>query len=185
MRWSVSLVLAALCLAAIGCGDGGDTAGKVSERPAPTAAAAGIDEAGRMHPGPDDRCPVCAMTTADKKLGSAIELDDGRTWYTCGTGCLLKCWLHPEVFLGAGDHKVRRAVTTEFFSGEHRDAAAVVWIAGSDVVGPMGPMMVPVADDAAAARFRERHGGAAEFHLEDLDDTMWRRLTGNQAGPDD
>jgi nitrous oxide reductase accessory protein NosL len=179
MKRTLAAAAAVLCLLAAGCTGSDDAA--MAGRPAPPAAATGLDADGHMHAGPDDRCPVCAMTVADKKLGSAVELADGRTWYTCGTGCLLKCWRNPEFYLGAGEQPVRRAVTRDFFTGEALDAAAAVWVAGSDVVGPMGPMIVPLANAEDAARFRERHGGTLEFRLEELDDALWERITGRQA----
>lgn len=178
-RFLVLTILTVLILAAAGCG--GSTN---DQRTGPTAAKLGLDAEGRMQPGPDDRCPVCAMTTHDRKMGSAIELEDGRTFYTCGTGCMLKCWLHPEVYLGAGEIGVKRAVTTEFFTGQHVDATSVVWVAGSDVVGPMGPMIVPLADESAAASFRERHGGTNTFGLDELDDAGWEAMTGKKVIPD-
>ena len=180
-RPAAALMLALLITA--GCGSGDDTDRTAVAGRSPAAAVQGLDAAGGMHPGADDRCPVCAMTTHDRKMGSAIELNGGGTWYFCGTGCMMKAWLHPEIYLGAGDDTVRRAVTTEFFSGDQLDAAAVVWVAGSDVVGPMGPMIVPVADEAAAERFQERHGGKAVFRLPDLDDAMWESLTGKKVVP--
>jgi len=123
------------------------------------------------------------MTTEDRKMVSAIELGDGRTFYCCGPGCMLRSWLHPDVHLGAGETAVKRAVVTEFYSGEHVDAGGVTWVAGSDVVGPMGPMIVPLADAAVAAKFKERHGGTRTFSLDELDDAGWEAMTGRKAAP--
>ena len=189
MRSRMSALLVALVLTGIVAGCGGDqttedAAAAANKAAGPVAAGQGLDAAGHMHPGPDDRCPVCAMTTHDKKFASAIELDDGRNYYFCGTGCLMKSWLHPEVYLAAGEAGVTRAVTTEYFTGEHVDATTVTFVAGSDIVGPMGPMIVPLADAAAVARFQERHGGKITFTLPELDDAKWESMTGKKALPD-
>jgi nitrous oxide reductase accessory protein NosL len=116
------------------------------------------------------------------KFASAIELGDGVTYYFCGTGCMLRSWLHPKVFLGVAKSQLGRAMTRDYFTGKPLNAARAVWIAGSDVVGPMGPAIVPLADEAAAATFRKRHGGRHTFKLSELDDTKWRMFTGKNPG---
>lgn len=163
-------------------------------RPAPTVAhgptkagakpqaGAPIDEQGRMHVGDADRCPVCAMRVKEHpKFASGIELGDGTSYYFCGTGCMLRTWLHPEVFLGVPKDRLRRGIVRDYFQGEHLDASAVVWVAGSDVVGPMGPAIVPLADEASAETFRKRHGGKHTFKLSELDDATWEQMTGKKA----
>jgi nitrous oxide reductase accessory protein NosL len=122
------------------------------------------------------------MTTRDKKMLSGIELDNGRTFYFCGTRCMLKAWLYPKVYLGVKDAKVRRAVVTEFFTGAYVDAKNVNWVMGSDVVGPMGPMIVPLLGDEALLTFKERHGGSITFRLGELNASKWEAMTGKKHG---
>lgn len=142
-----------------------------------------LTDDGRMQIGPDDRCPVCAMKVAEHtKFASALQLRDGRTYYFCGTGCMLRTWLHPEVFLASSRTELRRGVAPDYFTGKHRDAAEVTWIAGSDVVGPMGPAIVPIGDDANVAEFKKRHGGKHTFELAELTDALWEKITGKKAG---
>ena len=40
----------------------------------------------------------------------------------------------------------------------------------------MGRMLVPVLGDEALLKFRERHGGAIEFRLQELDAALWQRV---------
>ena len=133
--------------------------------------------------GPTDRCPVCAMTVKKHaKFASAIQLEDDTTYYFCGTGCMLRTWLHPEVFLNKPKQALRRGVVQDYFTGEQRDAAGVIWVVGSDVVGPMGPAIVPLSDEKSAETFQQRHGGKATFKLDELDDAKWQEITGKKAG---
>jgi nitrous oxide reductase accessory protein NosL len=167
--------------------DSGAQRGQAASRSAPAGqpvpGAAGLSDGGQMQLSDQDRCPVCAMrVTAHEKFASAIELDSGATYYFCGTGCLLRSWLHPEVFLGVERSRVKRAVVRDYFTGKQIDAAGAVWIAGSDVVGPMGPAIVPLADEQAAETFKRRHGGRHRFRLAELSDEQWKRMTGKQAG---
>ncbi len=132
---------------------------------------------GRLRPSPGDRCPVCAMSIDDgKKLASAIELQDGAAYYFCGTSCLLKAYLRPDVHLHVAKQDVKRVMTRDYFSGSPLDASAAIWVAGSDVVGPMGPAIVPLASEADASVFKARHGGSREFRLEQLSPELWDAL---------
>jgi nitrous oxide reductase accessory protein NosL len=143
-----------------------------------------LDANGRMQISDPDRCPVCAMQVkAHPKFVSAIQLNDGRTFYFCGTGCMIRSWLHPEIYLGAARPEVKRCVVQDYFRGEHVDGLAVYWVAGSDVVGPMGPAMVPVLDPQQVTVFKKRHGGKAVFQLEEMTDSKWQELTGRKAAP--
>jgi nitrous oxide reductase accessory protein NosL len=178
-----SKLLLLLPLFALAC-KGGDPAAAHSKA-APIAAAQGLDVDGTFHVGAQDRCPICGMTPAKRPtFAGAIELKDGRTFYTCGPGCLLRSHLHPEAFLGVDASAVKRVVAQDYLNGKPIDAAQAVWVAGSDVVGPMGPAMVPLASAEDEAAFRARHGGKATFRLRELDDAKWESLTGRKALPE-
>lgn len=141
--------------------------------------AQGLDSASSMQISETDRCPVCAMgVSKHRQFASAIELQDGTTFYFCGTGCMLKSWLHPEIFLSHERTDLKRAVTREYFGGKHIDASQAYWVAGSDVVGPMGPAIVPLASEADLGTFKKRHGGTTTFRLDELTDAKFKQLTG-------
>jgi copper chaperone NosL len=157
-------------------------AGETRGGPLPAAQPVGAD--GRMHIGAADRCPVCAMTVkAHRKFASAIQLKDDTTFYFCATGCMIRAWMHPEAFLKTPKSNLQRCVVQDYFSGEHVDGRSVIWVAGSDVVGPMGPALVPLKNEKDLAAFRGRHGGRTTFRLDDLSDFNWERMTGKKAAP--
>ena len=145
-----------------------------------------LDEDHQMRISPEDRCPLCAMKVVKyPRFSCAIQLTDGCTFYFCSAGCLIRSWLHPEYFLGVPADTLRRAVVREYFSGEQLDAAALIWVAGSDVVGPMGPALVALRDEPRfLGAFRRRHGGTASFRLGELTDAGWQALTGRSVLPD-
>jgi copper chaperone NosL len=143
-----------------------------------------LDENGRMQIGDQDRCPVCAMkVNAHKKFSSAIQLTGGETFYFCGTGCMIRSWLHPEIFLNASKSELKKSVVQDYFSGQQVDGLAVYWVAGSNVVGPMGPALVPILDEKQVEIFKRRHGGKAVFRLDEMTDEKWQNLTGKKAAP--
>ena len=143
----------------------------------PAPAENAVDAQGAMHPGPADRCPVCAMTVHDKKFPAAIALDDGRTFYFCGPGCMIRSRLDPKTHLGGTDAShIKSVVATDYFTGKPLDANKAYWIAGSDVTGPMGPMPVALSDEAAVKAFMERHGGKKTFRLGELTQEQWEAM---------
>ena len=130
-----------------------------------------------------DRCPVCAMKVrAHAKFASAILLADGRTFYFCGTGCMIRSWMHPEIFLKVSKKDLKLSVVQDYFTGEQVDGLTVVWVAGSDVVGPMGPALVPIKNTGQVGVFKKRHGGKTTFRLADMNDEKWQAMTGKKAG---
>ncbi|MFH1982055.1 MAG: nitrous oxide reductase accessory protein NosL [Pseudomonadota bacterium] len=140
-------------------------------------AAVPLDADGTMHISPADRCPVCAMRPARyPKSACAIQLSDGRTFYFCESGCLLRSWLHPDVHLGTAKSALTRVVVREYFSGAVIDGQAATWVAGSDVIGPMGPMIVPLDGDDHLVTFKRRHGARFVFRLSDLTDALWQQI---------
>jgi len=142
----------------------------------------GLDERGQMRPSSEDRCPVCAMVpTEHAAFVSAIEVRDGRTFYFCGTGCMLRSWLHPEEHLGVGRDELARAIVKEYFAGAHLNATEVVFVVGSDIIGPMGPALVPVRPQEVET-FRQRHGGRDTFRIGELDDDRWRAIKQGNGG---
>jgi nitrous oxide reductase accessory protein NosL len=142
----------------------------------------GLDEQNRMQISPQDRCPVCGMKVIRyPKFSSAIRLGNQDTYYFCSNGCMLKAWLHPEIFLKSTRQALSLAVVRDYFSGRQVDAQDVFWIAGSDVIGPMGPAMVALQGSRSLTAFLKRHGGCRVFRLQELNDDLWLSLTGKPS----
>lgn len=125
---------------------------------------------------------MCGMKVADHpKFSCAIQLTDNTTYYFCSTGCMLRTWLHPDIFLGAPRTLLRSTVVRDYFTGQQVDGRKVFWISGSDIVGPMGPALVPVAGEAALKVFIRRHGSRTVFRLDEFDASKWFEITGRKA----
>ncbi len=141
-----------------------------------------LDENNRMQISAQDRCPVCGMKVAEHtKFSSAIQLADETTYYFCGTGCMMRSWLHPEIFLAAGKEQLQTPVVRDYFTGKEVDGRDVFWVAGSDVIGPMGPALVPVKGKKALDAFKRRHGGKTVFRMDEMNDDKWYAITGRTA----
>jgi len=112
------------------------------------------------------------------KFSCAIQLKDNRTFYFCATGCMIRTWMHPEVFLGVGKSDLEIPVVREYFTGRLLDGRELKWVSGSDILGPMGPALVPVRGEKELETFTRRHGGKAVFDLKEMNDDLWRKITG-------
>ncbi|MGD9137474.1 MAG: nitrous oxide reductase accessory protein NosL [Desulfobacterales bacterium] len=138
-----------------------------------------LDEHGTMQISKEDRCPMCAMQVSKyPNFVCAIQLIDGRTFYFCSAGCMIRSWIQPEIFLGVEREKLRRSVVQDYFTGEQVSGGLVFWVAGSDVIGPMGPALVPLKSVAHLETFKRRHGAKTVFRLSELTDANWKQLTG-------
>ena len=138
-----------------------------------------LDEGGAMQISNPDRCPVCAMQVSKyKKFACAVQLIDGSAFYFCSAGCMIRSWMHPEIFLGVAKTELKQTVVQDYFTGDQVSGTAVFWIAGSDVIGPMGPALVPLKSESHLDTFKTRHGAKAVFRLSELTDANWKQLTG-------
>jgi copper chaperone NosL len=143
------------------------------------AAFSGADEQSEIQFGKEDRCPVCAMKVARyPKFVCTMELVDERKFSFCATGCMIRSWLHPEVYLGAVKSDIQHVWVQDYFTGQKLDGTSAFWVAGSDVTGPMGPAFVPLKSESDVETFKRRHGGGFVFHLIDLTDEKWKEITG-------
>jgi copper chaperone NosL len=150
----------------------------------PQAGLKPLDESGAMQISSQDRCPVCAMQVSKhKKFACAVQLINGKTFYFCGTGCMIRSWMHPEIFLGVTKQNLKRSVVQDYFTGEQVPGRSVYWVAGSDVIGPMGPALVPLKNEQHLDVFKKRHGAKAVFRLSEMTDEKWQQLTGKKAAP--
>ena len=140
-----------------------------------------LDENGRMQISPEDRCPVCGMKVIRyPKFAGAIQLHSNATFYFCSTGCMIRSWMHPAIYLGITPNELKQPVVKEYFTGRHVDARSIIFVFGSDVIGPMGPALVPVMDENYLKAFKKRHGWKSQFLLNDMDDDKWLEMTGRK-----
>jgi len=152
-----------------------------SEGQGPAAGVKPLDENGWMQISPEDRCPVCGMKVIRyPKFAAAIQLRNSSTFYFCSTGCMIRAWMHPEIYLATTPTELKQPVVQEYFSGRQVDGRRIIFVSGSDVIGPMGPALVPVMDENYLKVFKKRHGGKSQFLLKDLDDDKWLEMTGRK-----
>lgn len=108
------------------------------------------------------KCPVCGMFVA-KYPGWAAEVEtpDGSRHYFDGVKDLMKFLFDASAY-GVDDlpDADRLAIrVTDYYSQAAIDARAAVYVIGSNVYGPMGNELIPLADADEAESFRSDHAG--------------------------
>lgn len=113
-------------------------------------------------PGDRDRCPVCGMFVAPfPEWLAQIVYRDGSVLFFDGAKDLFRYLLDPErAARGPGGPGIDRIIVTGYYDRRAVDARRASFVAGSDVLGPMGAELVAHASAAEARDFARDHGGA-------------------------
>jgi len=128
-------------------------------------------------PGPKDTCPVCGMFIAKYPQWTATVLyRDGHAHHFDGAKDLFKYLFNLEKW--APGHKpedMAAIAVTEYYSLSRIPAREAWFVIGSDVLGPMGHELVPLASEEDAEEFLRDHGGKGILRF----DTVTPDLPGN------
>ena len=112
-------------------------------------------------PGTMDLCPVCGMIVSKYPNWTAtVFWKDGHADHFDGAKDMFKFLQALPKY--APSHKradIRFLAVTDFYNLEKIEAGKAFYVIGSDVMGPMGPELVPLATRADAEDFLKDHKG--------------------------
>jgi nitrous oxide reductase accessory protein NosL len=148
--------------------------------PAPAApdAAARAGAIAPVRPGPREKCPVCGMFVArHPEWIAAVTFRDGTRAVFDGAKDLLRFWLEPERWLPSRHREdVVAIVVTDYYALAPVDARTAVFVAGSDVLGPMGRELVPFGRREDAEEFLRDHHGTRILRFDEVSAALVRSL---------
>jgi copper chaperone NosL len=116
-----------------------------------------------LRPAPENKCPVCGMFVS-KHMDFLAEIifADGACAFFDGAKDMFR------FYLDMGSYVPSRAVSdiaaiyvTDYYTLEMIDGREAFYVLGSDVLGPMGRELIPVAGETEAAAFLKDHQGRA------------------------
>ncbi len=112
-------------------------------------------------PKPEDTCPVCGMFVAKYPYWIATVLfEDGHADHFDGAKDFFKYLLDMKKYArGRTREQIAVMGVTGYYDTRRINAKEAVYVIGSDVLGPMGHELVPLADDAEAKEFLGDHKG--------------------------
>jgi copper chaperone NosL len=118
-------------------------------------------------PGAKDLCPVCGMLVSKyPNWVATIVYKDGHAHHFDGAKDMFKFWHEPAKY--AAGHKREDMVAirvTDFYNLQPVDARKAFYVIGSDVLGPMGHELVPLATQGGCRRFPQGPQGQAHPQL--------------------
>ncbi|MBK8639838.1 MAG: nitrous oxide reductase accessory protein NosL [Chromatiaceae bacterium] len=121
-------------------------------------------------PGPKDTCPVCGMFVAKYPHWTATLLyRDGHAHHFDGAKDLFKYLFDiPKWAPGHKAEDITAIAVTEYYGLSRIPARDAWFVIGSDVLGPMGHELVPLASEADAQEFLRDHGGQRILRFDDV-----------------
>lgn len=115
---------------------------------------------------------MCGMYVAPyPEWVAALRFPDGKVEYFDGPKDMFK-----RLFILKGKGSAPSVFVTDYYSAKLVKADSLHFVAGSDVSGPMGRDLVPLAGEKEAAGFRRDHGGKAVYMLCEITEETIRGL---------
>lgn len=136
-------------------------------------AACGTDEGTAQSP--TGRCDLCGM-----------RVDPSSGWRSGGQGASGELRFDTPKCLFRYHHQrggVRDAWVIEYYTQERRPARELFYVLGSDVQGPMGRDLVPIAGRDAADRFSRDHHGTRVLSFDEVTAAVIDELFRPRAHP--
>ena len=129
-------------------------------------------------PGPTDTCPVCGMFVAKYPDWIATVLyKDGHTHHFDGAKDMFKYLSDLRKWApGHNREEIKAIGVTEYYSVQRIDAKSAWYVTGSDVMGPMGHELIPLATKGDAEGFLRDHAAKRIMRFEDVSPALLKRL---------
>lgn len=142
----------------------------------PTVAATGKTQS--QKPTDEDKCPVCGMFVMPHSQWLAeIVFEDGTAAFFDGSKDLFRYLLGRDRYLPAKHGlEIEAIFVTSYYELEMTAAEEAFYVVGSDVLGPMGPELVPHRSRGAAEEFLRDHRGDKIYRFEQVNAELLEEL---------
>ena len=129
-------------------------------------------------PLPGDACPVCGMRVARYPDWIATVLyRDGHAHHFDGAKDLFKYLFDlPRYAPGHAAEDMVAIGVTEYYGLSRIDARAAWYVIGSDVLGPMGFELIPLASAEEAGEFLRDHSGLRILRFDEVTPALLQAL---------
>ncbi|MFO8002717.1 nitrous oxide reductase accessory protein NosL [Thioalkalivibrio sp.] len=143
-----------------------------------SGAATGTEDFALPDPQARDACPVCGMLVARYPAWIAtVQYEDGHADHFDGAKDLFKYLFDLSRY--APGRELRDVVAmgvTEYYGLTRIDARSAWYVVGSEVLGPMGHELVPLATIEDAREFKADHQGTRMLRFDAISPELLRDL---------
>jgi len=129
-------------------------------------------------PGKDDRCPVCGMFVYKyPKWAAGFVFQSGARFFHCCPKCLIHN-LHNVSKYQPGETRknIRQTWVTEYYTTKQTDVREVIFVVGTNLVGPMGLDLIPVRGQTAAETLKKDYRGELILTLDEITAEMLEKV---------
>lgn len=131
-----------------------------------------------LQPSKKDKCPVCGMFVYKYPDWLAeIIFKDGSVDFFDGAKDLFKYYFNLRKYRPGKNNKDIAAIyVMEFYDLKLLDARKAFFVIGSDVYGPMGHELIPLATEEDARAFMKDHKGKRILRFEEITPKVIEKL---------
>jgi nitrous oxide reductase accessory protein NosL len=128
--------------------------------------------------GPKDRCPVCGMFVAKyPDFAAQVKFHDGQVFHFDGAKDMFMFYFNVARYApGLHVSDVSAVYVTNYYELNLIDGKKALYVAGSDVYGPMGRELIPFANRSEAEDFLKDHEGKHLFRFQDVTPAVLSQL---------
>ncbi len=121
-------------------------------------------------PGKDDRCPVCGMFVYKyPKWAAGFVFQSGARYFHCSPKCMLHNLHHVAKYQpGETRDNILTVWATEYYTTKQTNARDLLFVTGTNLVGPMGLDVIPVKGQAAAENLKKDYNGELILSLDQI-----------------
>ena len=125
---------------------------------------------GPLKPSPKDKCPVCGMFVYKYPDWTAqIVFKDGDVVFFDGCKDLFKYYFDLKKYNpGRKLEDIAAVYVSEYYEMKSIDAADAYFVVGSEVYGPMGHELIPLATEKDAETFKNDHKGKGILRFQEV-----------------
>jgi nitrous oxide reductase accessory protein NosL len=125
-----------------------------------------------------DRCRKCGMWVDQyPRWIAGLTNPAGKEERFCCERCMFAHYRSPN---GAG---CRGAWITEYYTQQRMPVGVVFFVSGSDVTGPMGKALVPIAGREKAEQFKHDHYGTRIYTADEISIPVLQDIAGKTPPP--
>ena len=138
----------------------------------------GAAAAAPPHPAPEDKCPVCGMFVAKyPDWVASLTFANEEVFFFDGVKDMFKYIFDlAKYYPGQSRQDIADVHVTDYYDMKIIDGRQAFYVLGSDVYGPMGKELIPLASEEDARQFLADHHGQVILRFEQITPAIIKRL---------